>query len=354
MFTFLGIGIGILVGVFAYSKLSDSKIAFRLRGLTNRSSEKAADRLGNIVNDRKQKIVERQEINKTLREQLGQVKSEIILNSKRHEEVVKEAEKYNTLAQAAVQRGNEQAAREALSRKQEKEKLANVLLQTVQTAESAYNDLKGRYDSSTEEVKMAETSQASFQAEFNSLALRKRMQESSAAFGGIGNLDFSSSESELEKMRAEVQALDEVDSSTSSLQNLEQELGMSAVDRELNLLKARKKLKKGQTLKKNGKTYVVQNETRAFCSDGSFLDLTDLLILEAVLYNDNYYDLTPTPIEVSVPAIEHQPVHSFLPVSTPEPVHVESHSYDGGGGHSYDSGGSYDSGSSDCGGGGCD
>jgi phage shock protein A len=332
------IAFGVLGATIGYSNMYNSKLAFRLRGLFNRSKDSAADRLGTIVDDRQQKIVERKEVNAKFREQMGAIKADILIHTKQHERALQEAEKYAALAMAAVKQGNDSAAREALMLKKQKETLASTLLTTVETCEATFDELNRKYSESSEEVRLAESNQASFKAEFGSLALRRKMQESTQAFGGIGNLDFTSSDSELEKMRAEVQAFDEIDEGTDVLKKLEKQVAINSVEQELQAMKKKKSVRPGQKLKYNGHTYTVgSNTNRAYNSSGGYIDLTDYILLDLILSHDNYCDVS----HVEAPAIEYE--------QTPVFDGARSHYDDVGSvSESY----SYDSGSSDSGG--CD
>ncbi len=225
-----------VVCILGILSLTNNKVRRRLKSLFSKGSERVSDALGDVRDDREEAIKERVSKNSELESQLVKIRSQIILSTQNQQNAVRDAEKYGVVAKRALEAGNEEAARAAIGHKQKSEDTAKKLLETIQSLETKFESLKTLLFQSKDEVENAKSSTELFKTEYVAVKLQKEMLETENSFGGLGKLDFGDSESELARLKAEIQAKQEL-SGSPILKSFEESESQNRVLDELNQLK---------------------------------------------------------------------------------------------------------------------
>jgi phage shock protein A len=199
--------------VLGVLSLTNKKVRRRLKSLFSKGSERVSDALGDVRDDREEAIKERSSKNSELEGQLVKIRAQIILSTQNQQNAVRDAEKYGLVARRALESGNEEVAKSAIGQKQKAEDTAKKLLETIQSLESKFENLKVLLLQSKDEVENAKSSTELFKTEYVAVKLQQEMLETENSFGGLGKLDFGDSESELARLKAEIQAKQELSGS---------------------------------------------------------------------------------------------------------------------------------------------
>jgi len=216
--------------------LTNKKVRRRLKSLFSKGSERVSDALGDVRDDREEAIKERSSKNSELEGQLVKIRAQIILSTQNQQNAVRDAEKYGLVARRALESGNEEAAKSAIGQKQKAEDTAKKLLETIQSLESKFDNLKTLLLQSKDEVENAKSSTELFKTEYVAVKLQQEMLQTENSFGGLGKLDFGDSESELARLKAEIQAKQEL-SGSPVLKSFEESESQQRVLDELRSMK---------------------------------------------------------------------------------------------------------------------
>ena len=158
------------------------------------------------------------------------------MSTQNQQNAVRDAEKYGLVARRALESGNEEAAKSAIGQKQKAEDTAKKLLETIQSLESKFDNLKTLLLQSKDEVENAKSSTELFKTEYVAVKLQQEMLQTENSFGGLGKLDFGDSESELARLKAEIQAKQEL-SGSPVLKSFEESESQQRVLDELRSMK---------------------------------------------------------------------------------------------------------------------
>lgn len=231
--------IGFVVGMVGFFVLKNNKKIFnRLRARGRDLGETVADSLGDVVDDRKEAIHDRKEVNAKLEGKLVTVLASIDEAKERAEEQIAEAKKYAELSQEAVKAGNDTAAMTFIESQESAEEQAQVFLKMVEDLEGTFTDLKAQLDESKTQVRNAENSTKAFEARHTALNLRKQMTEAAGAFGAAGSLNFN--DDELKRQERELNAAEKLSTTASDRAVAEFEASRAASARQ-NKLEALKR-----------------------------------------------------------------------------------------------------------------
>ena len=204
MFTFLGI---LAVGAFIVLA-SNYKLFKRVKGWYYRSTNRAADAFGTVVDDMKDNIKNAGAEANEFKTQIAELMAANSKLNKEHQKSVADAEKWSLIAREAAEAQNEQHVRSAVEKKQSAEKHGIMLATTVANNEKLIQKLRSQLDNRFDQIKIAQTDVVTQEARFTSLQMRERMLQASNSFGNSELDSLTKTKEELDAYEAKLDALD--------------------------------------------------------------------------------------------------------------------------------------------------
>lgn len=235
-----GIGIVLVIGAAVYF-FGGKKIQGRMKARGRDAADRFADGIGDVVDDRNEKIHSAKERVGSFRNQIAELMEASATAAAKAQAHVDEAEKYAEMAELAVEEGEDAAAMECLATQQQQEELAQTLLGSVEMMDEQIEELTAQLHEAEGDIEGAERSTATFKARHAALELRERMQ-STTAFGGVGELDFGADDDALDRKERLLDAKDKLNQSPgkSAIRDLEKKVADRGLANKLAALKAKK------------------------------------------------------------------------------------------------------------------
>lgn len=189
--------------------LTNTKLRGRIVSFWNRKTDAVADSFGDIITDGKDAIKKASVVVESFEDQIASAMAKIKVAKNQHEKLVAEANKYDGLAKAAIQAGDDVRAKTAIAAKQKAEKQAIVLHeQTVKNVELC-DQLRLQLANRKDAIKNAATDIIVQEARQTGLQMREDMLKSSAAFGGQ-TTNLTEVRQQLDEYEARLDAKDEL------------------------------------------------------------------------------------------------------------------------------------------------
>lgn len=229
--------LAVIVVVVGYVAFGNSRLAIRLRGVFNRKKDDVTNSIGRGADEHKERIREAESDLVEFKKDIANFTAEAKRLEREHDSHVAAAEKWGNLAKGAASAGNEDHVRQCISKQKDAERHAASVMSQIDRNKIALDRLNDQMGERSDLISDTKSKTALLEARESGNRMRKKMLESSAAFGGKDSLgDLDAYERQVQAEEDRLDALAGMDNSGDNLEKLYGSHGDSSVNDEVAAL----------------------------------------------------------------------------------------------------------------------